>query len=134
VTCVPAISGDARRAAPTVTVALLGPGVPAADTLRAALLTLPTSLDVVWSVGPDDPGDDLMIVLCDAELTGPAVRRWPAAAAVALVGDRDDGAAVVRALEEGADICIRGRETGLIAAYVQSVARRRTVPSRALAG
>jgi hypothetical protein len=127
-TAVPLTAGDAAQAPPTVSVVLLGPAGPTPDALRAGLHALPSRLDVGWSIAeaPSAAPDDPLVVLCDAGLTDVAVRRWPGAAVIALVPDRDDGAAVVRALGHGADSCVRGCDTGVIAAYLQSVARRLT--------
>jgi hypothetical protein len=109
------------------TVALLGPAAPPAEALRHALAALPRSADVAWRIAPADavPAVAVDIVLCDAGLTATAADRWPAAAVVALVPAWDEATAVVRALEDGANVCVRGGDNRVIAAYVQSVARRR---------
>ena len=68
------------------------------------------------------------IAVCDGAGTIRMLRgRWPAATVVALVPARDDGTGTVVALHAGADVSIRGDDTGLVAAYLQSVARRRSL-------
>jgi hypothetical protein len=110
-----------------ITVGCVGPAGPSPDRLEAALCTLTTG--VQWRVHAVDtllPDTSVDIVLCDvAAAVGIAVRQWPAAAIVAVVPARDDGAAVIAALDAGALICVRDDDVALTAAYVQSVARRR---------
>jgi hypothetical protein len=109
------------------TVALLGLCGPSPAALNDALAAL-TGAAVAWSIASADAlpaGADVQIVVCDADLVTAAGGRWPAAAIVAHVADRDDGYAVVRAIEDGANVCVRGRDARLVAAFVQSVARRR---------
>ena len=47
---------------------------------------------------------------------------------------RDDGTDSVASLHAGADVCIRGTDVGLVAAYIQSVARRRGLLLTTLVG
>src|SRR4051812_45661348 len=122
----------ARDAGPaSATVVLVGAAAPAADALRQALATLPRSSDLAWRIVAADelPEAVVDIVLCDAELTATVAHRWPTASIVALVPAWDEASAVVRALEEGANVCVRGGDNRVIAAYVQSVARRRDRPA-----
>jgi hypothetical protein len=116
------------------TVVLFGSGAPSAASLLDALSALPGRAELCWSVRPAvavSTDLDVAIVVCDAELTRAALGRWPAASVIALVAAYDDGSGVVRALDDGADVCVRGPEIGVVAAYVRATARRRALPEAA---
>lgn len=81
-----------------------------------------------WSIadhGSLPAGVDPQIVVCDAELVVIATRRWPAASPLAVVPDRGQSTAVVRAIEHGANLCVQAGDVQLVAAFVHALARRR---------
>jgi DNA-binding NarL/FixJ family response regulator len=104
-----------------VTLAVLGDTAPSAELLRAAL---PTASICSWQV-VQGATPSAEIALCDTtESIRTALERWPDVAVVALVPARDDENAVLTALNAGASVCVRGAEAPVVAAYLQSVARR----------
>lgn len=113
----------------TVTVAVFGQRAPSPEALHDALTAL-SNVPVAWSAasGPELPTSATVdIVVCDAELIADFVGRWPAASTLALVPSYDDGTAVVRTIDAGANVCVRAGDTALIAAFVQATARRRVL-------
>jgi hypothetical protein len=129
VTTTTPLPGAAPAALPTtVSVACTASSLLPAEGLRAALSARTSGRAVTWDVRPttalitDTP---TTIVLCDAESVRAMVRRWPECAVVAVVPTRDDGTAVIAALEAGAAICIRGENVEIAAAFIVALARRR---------
>ncbi len=117
----PLLSGIPTAA---VTLAVLGDTAPSAELLRAALAGLPTASICSWQV-VQGATPSAEIALCDTtESIRTALERWPDVAVVALVPARDDENAVLTALNAGASVCVRGAEAPVVAAYLQSVARR----------
>lgn len=127
----------ALAAATTVRVALVAVSYPGSTTLRAALEKRPGAAGVTWDVRSSDavcataaaPASEpvsVAIAVCDGAVGAQTARAaWPAAVVVALVPARDDGTATIAALQAGAHVCVRGNDPTLIAAYLQSIARRR---------
>lgn len=112
-----------------VTVGICGTSEPSAAALQAALDVIAADIDRLgWHVVSrkgEGGADVVRIVVCtDDSSVGDAGTQWPGAVRVALVPSHDDGHAVVAALQRGADVCVRGTDPGLVAAYVQAVARR----------
>lgn len=108
----------------TVTLAVLGSTAPSVQRLRAALAGLPTASTCGWQVVDGDT-PSAQIALCDTvESISAALERWPGVAVVALVPASEDESAVLAALNAGASVCVRGDDAPVIAAYLQSVARR----------
>ncbi len=108
----------------TVTLAVLGSAAPSVERLRAALAGPPTASTCGWQV-LDGDAPSVEIALCDTtESIHAALDRWPGVAVVALVPAHEDENAVLTALNAGASVCVRGAEAPVVAAYLQSVARR----------
>jgi hypothetical protein len=107
----------------TVTVAVLGPTAPPAAGLGAALRAGPLCR-VTWRVVAGEAAGDVVavdIVVCDdLGSAAAAAQRWPAAGVVALVSPRRGVPAT-----DARVLCLTDGDVGLVAAYVQSVARRR---------
>ena len=120
----------AERGATTVRVAAVGGDVDVPD-LRAAL---PRN----WAVAPAEcvaADEDVDLVLVSGDVPGSvaaARTRWPAAALLASVAESrgtGDGSRVVAALRAGADGCVRGGRTALVALYLVALARQRRLVS-----
>jgi hypothetical protein len=111
----------------TVTVAVLGATVPSGVTLRAALDALAGDR-VSWQVVAGEAAigtAPVHIVLCDDPVAAAAAaRRWPAAAVLALVPAGRRGTVLDPAGAPGV-LRLPSGDLGLVAAYVQSIARRR---------
>jgi hypothetical protein len=111
----------------TVTIAVLGVTVPSSVTLRAALDAAGGN-QVTWRVISGETGigtAPVHIVLCDDPVAAAAAaQRWPAAVVVALVPARQQGTAPDPAGVPGV-LRLPSGDLGLVAAYVQSIARRR---------
>jgi hypothetical protein len=112
-----------------VHVVCLGLTVPSAGGLQAALAAARSAGAVQWHVAPADARgaeQPVDIVLCaGAQSVAAAARRWPTAAVIAIVSARDDGSAVVAALDAGAIMGLRHDDITLTAAFVHAVARSR---------
>jgi hypothetical protein len=125
---VPAVRPE-PAAATTVTVALVGSAVTAAEPLGTALATLPTTDRAQWRVFAPNAapaGADVDIAVCaGAAAVRAAGRQWPAAEILALVSALGDEAGVLSVLDAGAHVCVRGSDSTLVAAYLHSIARRR---------
>jgi len=91
--------------------------------LQSHLAALEPSEAVSWQVGTDE--DAAQIVLGRLVAIAAQAHLRPAGTIrVAVVGEHDDGAGVVSALEAGAVACVRGTDPALTAAHLRSVARR----------
>jgi hypothetical protein len=119
--------GEHTAATSTVTVALVGSAL-AAEALQAALRALPGAAPGAWVITSEQRPEALQpvdIAVCDREVAAVVSRRWPDADVLAFVSAREEGGAVVAALESGAHVCVRGSDTALVAAYLYAIARRR---------
>jgi hypothetical protein len=119
------------RAGSFVTVAWVGTNLAKLAAVRAGLV--PTHADAplddpVWRVldaNTISAAVPVQLVVCtQAAMTSVCVQRWPRAAVLTLVADRDDDRATLAALAAGAAGCVRGDDPTLIVAFLLAMGRR----------
>lgn len=118
------LAGPSALTPQTVVIACMDQPAGWLGELQSNLAALEPSEAVTWQVGTDEGAAQIVLGRLATSATEEAHR--PAGTVlVAVVGEHDDGAGVVSALEAGAVACVRGTDPALTAAYLRSVARRR---------
>jgi len=118
-------AGTTRHALTVACTGVIAALIPA---LSQSLATLPSANGNVWALGDADllpAGAVAQLAICDTAAACIEMgRRWPRVVRIVVVPEWDDGRATLAALDGGADVCVRGQDPQLIAAYVHSAARR----------
>jgi hypothetical protein len=111
-----------------VTVAWVGNDHAKLAAVRARLFATSDDESVEWRVVDAElitAPDSVQLAVCtEAGKTSACVQRWPQAAVLTLVADRDDERATLAALTAGAAVCVRGSDPALIVAFLRSMGRR----------